>query len=155
MSTLYQVGKQGISDIEALISYGMHKVADVRIGEGDRFQVTITDPAFPAMLKTIYAFVIGGVIQRIGSSKHPFRRRMRAYELDITGRWHNPEGRSCCPKAEADGWHAVLQAAGSGQVYARQGSTVTTPVGTFPVYQDEESILLGRHAPPLNRCKHR
>jgi hypothetical protein len=78
-----------------------------------------------------------------------------AYRRDISGRWKKPDGKSCCPKSEADGWRACLEAAGHGEVFARQGTAVITPIGTFPAYLDEESILIGRHRPPLNRNTHR
>ena len=48
-----------------------------------------------------------------------------------------------------------LKKSGSGEVWARRGTEVETPVGKFPAYMDEESILLGKHLPPLNRSHHR
>src|SRR5215470_10382233 len=59
------------------------------------------------------------------------------------------------PAWEAAGWRERLTLHAHGYVFARQGYTVTTPVGTFSAYLDEESILIGRHRPALNRNMHR
>ncbi len=142
-------------DLDALCKYGMKKVAVVQISDGNRFTITVTDADAAKLEKSVYAFLVGAKIQRIGSSKAPLRSRLRSWERYVTDRWQNPDGTSDTPRWEADGWRKCLEVAGYGEVYARQGTQVTTPVGQFFAYLDEESVLIGRHRPPLNRSMHR
>lgn len=121
--------------------------------EKDEFVIKIEDEETVALEKTVYVFVIGDVIVRIGSSKGVLRGRFRAWERDITRRIQGYE--TSTPEWEAKEYRERLEKHGEGIVFARQGTEVTTSVGTFPAYMDEESILIGRHLPPLNRSKHR
>ena len=143
------------NDLDALVAYGMTKVAEVRIAEGPKFAITIMDKLTTELDRCVYAFIVGGKIQRIGSSKSPLQSRLQSWERYVTNRWQDPDGNSDTPLWEADGWRKCLSEAGYGEIYARQGTLVNTPVGQFRAYLDEESILIGRHRPPLNRSKHR
>lgn len=143
-----------------LTKYGLVPVASVRIADRN-FIIDITDPKTVELEKCIYAFLIGGKVFRIGSSKAPLKHRLRNYERHIT---HALNGKkSPTPDQEARKWSEILPAGSSGDIYARQGTIVTTPLGTFRVYMDEESLLIGElfsdgelpHDHILNRNKHR
>jgi len=132
--------------------YGLKRVASVLLKE-EKFVIEVEDETAVKLEKTVYAFVINGEFVRIGSSKAPLIKRLRSWERDVTRRLQGKE--SSTPDWEANEWRSRLEKYKEGVVYARQGTEITTPVGTFPVYLDEESILIGRHLPPLNRSKHR
>jgi hypothetical protein len=141
-----------------LTKYGLALVARVHIADR-KFIIEITDPETVKLEKCIYAFLIGGEIVRVGSSKAPLKSRLRNYELHIT---HALNGRrSPTPDQEAVRWSEILPDGRLGDIYARQGTMVTTPLGTFPAYMDEESLLIGKlfkefpHNHILNRNKHR
>jgi len=137
---------------ETLRSYGMAQVGTVRLIE-NKFVIDIMDQALADADYCIYAFVIGDEIVRIGSSKGQLRSRFRAWQRDVSqslNGHHKPT-----PGWEAQAWKAALEKHGSGKIFARRGADVTTPIGTFPAYLDEESVLIGRHLPRLNRSKHR
>ena len=137
---------------ECLLSYGMTEIASIDI-QADQFRITVTDTETTKLDHCIYAFVIGDEIVRIGSSKAPLLSRLKSWERDVTKRLMGKD--SSTPQWEADGWRTRLAAHQTGQLFARRGTTVRTPVGEFPVYLDEESVLIGRHLPPLNGSKHR
>jgi hypothetical protein len=143
------------ADEETLIDYGMEKVAEIRATAVNAFDIILSKAEARTWEKVVYAYVIGGKIMRIGSSKGRFGQRLRASIRHIGGRLQNPESKSPTPGWEANEWKELLDAAGIGYVYARPGTPLSTPVGDFPAYLDEESILIGRHQPPLNRSKHR
>jgi len=120
---------------------------------GSLFIIEITDRAAVKLERCLYAFLVGDVILRIGSSKAPLIKRLRSWELHVT---HALNGRkSSIPDWEAAAWNEELSTHGKGVIYARQGASVTTSVGKFDAYLDEESVLIGRHLPRLNRRKHR
>lgn len=135
--------------------YGMGKVATVQIEPGGRLVISRSNSEVMGRPKCIYAFVMGGWIGRIGSSKGVLQDRMKATERHITDRWQNPAGKSPAPLWEAILWREALIAAGTGAVYAREGTKVTTPIGVISTYLDEESEIIGCHKPPLNRSLHR
>jgi hypothetical protein len=144
---------------EDLTKYGLVPAARVRI-EDRKLIIDITDSNTVDLEGCIYAFLIGGKVVRIGSSKAPLRGRLKNYERHIT---HALKGeKSPAPAQEAEKWSELLPAGKSGDIYARQGTMVTTsPVGNFRAYMDEESILIGKlfseepHDHILNRCKYR
>ncbi len=140
------------NDMDTLKSYGFKRVGKLFIKES-RFIVEIEDEETTNLEKTIYVFVIDKKIMRIGSSKGVLKRRFRSWERDVTKRLQGCE--SSTPQWEAEKWQVFLQEHGEGIVFARQGTEVRTLIGTFLSYLDEESILIGRHLPPLNRSKHR
>lgn len=141
-----------VSADEKLRAYGLRPFADVRL-EHERFVIEVIDEDTAALEKCIYAFVVGGEIVRIGSSKARLGHRMKIWQRDVTRRLGGHP--SSTPPWEAAAWKERLIRHGGGAVYARQGTWMSTPVGSFNAYLDEESLLIGRHLPPLNRSKHR
>jgi hypothetical protein len=138
------------SDI--LASYGLVPIGSVRI-TGGQFRIEITNLEMFNLGRCVFAFLVGNEIVRIGSSKAPLRRRFSEWQRHVTNRLQGRK--SPTPPAEAAVWDAILRQHGSGIVFARPGTIVTTPIGEFSAYLDEESVLLGRHRPRLNSSKHR
>ena len=134
-----------------LAEYGLVPVARVRIADR-KLIIEITDHETVKLDKCIYAFLIGDEVARVGSSKAPLGSRLKDYQRDITKALNGGRYRE-----EAPLWNEKLTRAGSGTIFARQGTLVTTPVGEFRTYLDEESVLIGRfhHVGSLNRNKHR
>lgn len=137
---------------QRLRGYGLAPFATVHL-DGDRFLIDITGPDVASREKSIYAFVIGGEIVRIGSSKAVLASRMRSWERDVSGALSGRK--TSTPPWEAEAWRELLTKYPGGAVYARTGTIVETPVGTFSAYLDEESLLIGRYRPALNRNFHR
>ena len=135
-----------------LSEYGLVPIASVSIVDRE-FRIVVTDPEAVRREKCVYAFLVGGTILRIGSSKGVFAKRLKAWQRDITNALNGRK--SPAPDWEATEWDKELNLHGSGTIYARQGTEVMTPIGSFHAYLDEESILIGRHLPRLNRSKHR
>jgi hypothetical protein len=117
------------------------------------FAVTLDSEAAGDWQMCIYAFLVGDEVKRIGSSKAPLCKRLREWECDVTralrGRRSRPSAR------EAVMWSECLQTHRVGEIYARIGTVVTTPVGALNTYLAEESALIGKHRPPMNWSKHR
>jgi hypothetical protein len=109
--------------------------------------------------KAIYIFIFDNQIIRIGSSKGLLGKRMKQWCRDITNALQRIDGlpalKTVTPDWEARDWREILNTHGSGEIYAREATTVTTAVGTFRAYMDEESILINRHRPRMNRHKNR
>jgi hypothetical protein len=129
--------------------YGLTRIGTWS-ADADGFHIELDDVPTLDRERCIYAFLDGsGQFVRIGSSKGKLRARMRAFVRDLTnaiiGR------KSPCADWEPAEWRSV----GRGEIHARPGTVVSTPVGTFSAYLDEESVLLGRHQPRLNRSWHR
>lgn len=135
-----------------LTSYGLRRFAQVSI-EDDRFTIAVEKADIGENEKSVYAFVVDDEIVRIGSSKARLSSRMNVWQRDVSLALQGL--RSSTPLSEAEAWRDLLRDGRVGTVYARRGTTVTTPVGTFCAYLDEESLLIGRHQPRLNRSKHR
>ena len=141
-----------------LIKYGLVPVARVRIVDRNLI-IDITDPKTVKLEMCIYAFLIEGKVYRIGSSKAPLENRLKDYERDISHALKKEK--SPAPLEEAKKWRKALPPGSSGVIYARQGTMVKTPIGEFPAYLDEESVLIGKlfaeepHDHVLNRNKHR
>ena len=141
-----------------LARYRLVKVARVRI-EDRRFIIDIVDSKTAELEECIYAFSVGGKVVRIGSSKARLKDRLKDYERHITRALKGE--RSPAPAQEARKWSEILPDGRSGDIYARQGTMVKTPLGRFRVYMDEESLLIGKlfsegsHDHVLNRCKYR
>jgi hypothetical protein len=131
---------------EALLSYGMKRIATVKI-QDDRFIIDLTSPSVADIEKCIYAFVIGDEILRIGSSKGKLKTRLRAWQNDVSNALSNKSFRT--PASEALIWKSSFEKHGLGQIFARAGTVVATPVGELNLYMLEESALIGRHEP---RC---
>ncbi len=137
---------------ETLTNYGFRVVANLRI-EDRRFIIEPVDFEAMAFRESIYAFLIGDTIARFGSSKGVLASRFRSWERDVTGRLANRV--TSTPETEGDDWLALLPPGVTGTVWARLGTMVTTPAGTFSAYMSEESYLIGKHLPKMNRSKHR
>lgn len=135
-----------------LSEYGFLPVATVRITNCS-FEIETTDEELVQKDKCIYAFLVGGEVIRIGSCKRPLARRLKDWERDVTKALKGEKSHT--PDKEASVWKDEMRRHGHGTVFARRGTCITTPVGTFRAYLDEESILIGKHTPRLNRSKHR
>jgi len=131
-----------------LRAWGLARVADVAI-EGDQFLVTVTDNETVELAGCIYAYVIDGEIVRIGSSAGQLKNRLKAWRRDVSMALAG--GKSSTPIDEACKWRAALKPGSEGALYARRGTEVTTPVGTFTTHLDEERMLIARLRPKLNR----
>lgn len=109
--------------------------------------------------RSIYIFLFNDEIIRVGSSKGKLGNRMKQWDRDVTNALHKMKGlsmkKSNTPEWEANNWYNLLSVYNSGKIYAREGATVRTPVGEFKAYMDEESILINRHKPRLNRHTNR
>lgn len=113
------------------------------------FIIEIADVEFACQEKCIYAFMKGETYIRIGSSKAPLTKRLREWERDVSNSLKGKKSQT--PQKEA----AIWKEKDSGELWARPGTTVETPVGTICTYLDEESALIGRHHPICNHSKHR
>ena len=134
-----------------LEGYGFTRFAGVRIA-GDEFQMEIEDLDLARLPMCLYAFVVGNEIVRIGSSKAALGSRMASWRRDVSGALAGR--RTSTPPKEADGWRDLLSSQ-AGVIYARQGTQVTTQIGTFNAYIAEESYLIGLYRPRQNRSMHR
>lgn len=128
--------------------YGMKRLGYWRV-ERDDFIIDVKDEELLKQEKCIYAFTKDDEFIRIGSSKKVLRTRIQAWRRDVSKALKGKKSQT--PAWEAEGWRQYR----SGDLWARVGSVVKSPVGEFETYLDEESILIGRYLPPLNRSKHR
>ena len=135
----------------ALEKYGFTPLGNVRIA-CNHFNIEITDAELARLPMCIYAFVVADEIVRIGSSKAPLKSRMGSWRRDVSGALASR--RTSTPASEAAVWRSLLANA-EGTIYARQGTVVTTQVGTFNAYMAEESYLIGVYRPKQNRSMHR
>ena len=135
-----------------LTSYGLLPVCRLSLDAG-RFSIVFQQLESAAWERCVYVFAIADEIIRIGSCKSTLKVRMKAWEWSVSKRFRGMS--SSTPEWEAEAWREMLSHWGEGFVYARQGTVVETPVGSFPCYLDEESLLIGRHRPALNRHSHR
>ena len=142
---------------DILTGYGMQEIATVTLPCRNRFLVEINQANASAWTYSIYAFLIGDEICRIGSSKGLLGNRLRNWSRDLTARLQDMESPSkmATTAVEATKWRARLEEHQSGWVFARPGTQVQTPVGVISAYLDEESVLIGRHRPALNNSMHR
>jgi len=132
--------------VEALLSYGMKRIGFVHLNDA-RFNVTLTIPNAGEFERCIYAFVVGGEILRIGSSKGKLKTRLNAWQNDVSNALASRSFRT--PASEAAIWKESLEKHGTGELFARAGTIATTPVGELNLYMLEEKVLIGRHEP---RC---
>ena len=135
-----------------LEGYGFKKCAEFFLREDD-FVIEGLTPECGEIEKVLYVFVIDDKIVRIGSSKAKLASRMVSWSRDVSKAFRGQFKPT--PEDEARKWRTLLGQHGRGTIYARQGHQVTTPIGTFPAYLDEESLLIGKFRPPLNRNMHR
>jgi len=132
---------------QTLLSYGMKHIGTIRI-DGDDFRFIFHDPKMLLLDGCIYAYVVGEEIVRIGSCKSTLNVRMQSWQRDVSKALRG--SKSPTPQEEAATWRELL-ADHEGQIYARQGTIVETPVGRISVYLAEEAALIARHKPRLCR----
>lgn len=139
--------------------YQFKRIGRITSPEPLKFSVDINVSDALSWEKCVYIFIFNGEVVRVGSSKGALGKRMRQWSRDVTNAFHRLNGinapKSNTPDWEARGWLDLIQSHGGGEVYARKATTVTTPVGTFEAYMDEESVLINRHKPPMNRHTNR
>ena len=107
---------------------------------------------FNELEKMIYIHTIDNEIVRIGSSKNKLKVRMRSWERDVSKSLDKRN--SSTPIWEGQAWRELLKNK-KGVLYGRQGSMVKTDAGLFNAYLSEESYLIGKFSPIMNRSKHR
>lgn len=139
---------------KTLSGYGFKKIASVRLVD-NQFSISLSDATAGDWTCTIYAFTIDDEIVRIGSSKGKLRSRLSNWEKHVTASLNGDH--RATPKEEAELWRSELATHGVGSVWAREGTRFSTRISEQPIsgYQDEESELIARHMPRLNRGKHR
>ena len=142
-----------MSAVETLKGYGMNRIGRVEMPDAATFRVVVEQPEAARWERAIYAFVVGDEIVRVGSSKGLLGGRLNSWTRDVSKAFRGDFGST--GEEEAAKWRACLTLHKGGLVFARVGTVVTTPVGTFPVYKDEESVLIGRHKPRMNNSKDR
>lgn len=131
---------------EIVHACGMREVTTVTLASPTQFVIQVTMPDAALRTHSIYAFLIGAEICRIGSSKGPLGQRLRSWSRDLTARLGNMDAseKMATHAREASEWRTRLERHGAGLVFAQRGTIVTTPVGTISTYLDEESVLIGR-----------
>ena len=107
---------------------------------------------FGEMDQCIYIHVIDNKIVRVGSSKNKLKSRMKSWERDVSKALNGEK--SSTPLWEAELWRKKLNNK-KGDLYFRQGWITKTPIGKFNSYLSEESYLIGKFQPEMNRSKHR
>jgi len=117
----------------------------------DNFIVDYEDK-FGEIDQCIYIHTIENKIIRIGSSKNKLRLRMKSWERDVSKALKKEKSNT--PIWEAELWREKLLNK-KGILYFREGWTIETPVGKFNSYLSEESYLIGKFQPEMNRSKHR
>lgn len=134
-----------------LHEYGLQTVGELYCADG-KLGYSLNENA-SRLERCIYAIVIGEDIVRIGGSKSPLKCRIRRYPADINKSLAKTvEDGKGTPRWEAESWRSRLQEHDKpGLVWARQGTTVESPIGTINIYLSEEQYLLEKFNPPLNR----
>lgn len=110
------------------------------------------DDEFLDLEKMIYIHTINDEIIRIGSSKNKLKNRMKSWERDVSKSLNGEK--SSTPFWESEIWNKLLNEK-IGVLFGRPGTVVKTPVGEFNSYLSEESFLIGKFLPKMNRSKHR
>ncbi len=114
----------------------------------DSFRINLHDASLLSAVECVYAFTVEDEVVRVGSSKAPLGKRFKAWERDVSRALNGLP--SPTSQLEADGWRARLSVS-AGKVYARPGTLVCTPVGTFRAYLDEERALIQELRPVFCR----
>jgi hypothetical protein len=117
--------------------YGLVQVGRIELPDLNTFRIILEHPEAARWECVVYAFLIGGVIVRIGSSEK-FGKRISDWNRNVTDalngrRWDTPEW-------EAHEWRKCLVAHNGGEVFARVGIMVRTPVGEFPAWAKKSSL---------------
>ena len=141
---------QNNNDIDILKKMKFEKIGVFYI-EKNQFIVDCYEK-FNELEKMIYIHTIDNEIVRIGSSKNKLKVRMRSWERDVSKSLDKRN--SSTPIWEGQAWREILKNK-KGVLYGRQGSMVKTDAGLFNAYLSEESYLIGKFSPKMNRSKHR
>jgi|TARA_B100001142_G_scaffold139506_1_gene141041 hypothetical protein len=131
---------------ESLKRMGFKKIGKFFI-KNKQFIVECGDE-FLLLKKMIYIHTIDDEILRVGTSKKELKTRMREWERDVTKSLNNQK--SNCPISEGKKWNELLTNK-IGILYGRQGTIVKTPVGEINTYLSEESYLIRKYRPKMNR----
>jgi len=110
------------------------------------------DEKYSSMEQMIYVHTIDDEILRVGSSKNKFKSRMKSWERDVSKSLKGEK--SSTPLWESKIWDELLKDK-DGILYGRQGTIVETPCGKMNSYLTEESFMIGKFQPKMNRSKHR
>ena len=102
--------------------------------------------------KSIYINTIDDQIMSIGSSKNKLKIRFRSWERGVTRTLQFKN--SSTPLWEAMEWEKLLENK-KGVLNAKKGDVLQTSVGEISTYLSEESYLIGKYLPKMNRSKHR
>ena len=134
-----------------LIEMGFIPVASFTV-EKKQYIIEITHTECLDWEKSIYIHTIDDQIMRIGSSKNKLKIRFRSWERGVTKALEFKA--SSTPMWEAMEWERLLENK-KGILYAKKGDVLQTSVGEISTYLSEESYLIGKYLPKLNRSKHR
>lgn len=137
--------------MDNLIEMGFIPVASFRV-EKRQYIIEMTDEECLDWTESIYIHTIDDEIVRVGSSKNKLKIRFRGWERGVTKALEYKA--SSTPLWEATEWEKMLKDK-SGILYAKRGDMVQTSVGKINTYLSEESYLIGKHLPKMNRSKHR
>lgn len=133
---------------EAILErYGLREIGTIAINQ-NQFLVSISDEAAVQQERSIYAFLVEDEIVRIGSSKAKLRVRLGEWRRGVSAALQGRK--SSTPAKEVQGWRDALEGK-VGRIYARAGTTITTPVGEISAYIAEEIALIERHKPKFCR----
>ena len=118
----------------------------------DRNFVVDLEKIYFSLQNVIYIHTIEDEIIRVGSSKNILKSRMKSWERDVSKSLKGQK--SSTPLWEGEIWNKILKNK-VGTFYAREGTTIITPCGKMNSYLTEESYLIGKLLPKMNRSKHR
>jgi len=137
--------------MENLIEMGFIPVASFRV-EKKQYIIEMTNHECLDWVESIYVHTINNEIVRVGSSKNKLKTRFRGWERGVTTALEH--AKSSTPLWEAMEWEKMLKDT-RGILYAKRGDIVQTSVGKINTYLSEESFLIGKYLPKMNRSKHR
>tara|TARA_B100001093_G_scaffold88967_2_gene80973 strand:- start:2318 stop:2731 length:414 start_codon:yes stop_codon:yes gene_type:complete len=137
--------------MDNLIKMGFIPVASFTV-EKKQYIIEMTHNECLDWEKSIYIHTIDEQIIRIGSSKNKLKIRFRSWERGVTKALEFKA--SSTPMWEAMEWERLLENK-KGILYAKKGDVLQTSVGEISTYLSEESYLIGKYLPKLNRSKHR
>ena len=110
------------------------------------------DQKYASLEQMIYVHTIDDEILRVGSSKNKFKSRIKSWERDVSKSLKGEK--SSTPLWEGKIWNTILKNK-IGVLYGRKGTMIETPCGKINSYLTEESFMIGKFQPKMNRSKHR
>lgn len=125
----------------------MNEVGRISI-EANTFIIEIEEPDALGLQECIYAFVIQDEIVRVGSSKAPFKSRLRSWQRHVSLALCGQVSKT--PFAQAQAFRDLLRET-QGIVFARNRTVVDTPIGEISAYLAEEKVLIERHKPRFSK----